>query len=122
MDKIFIEGLALDGVIGVYDFEKTAPQPLVFDYELGIDLALAAQSDDLKDTVDYAKVAEMTASHLQQTQYELLEPLAENLCQLLFKTFPALETVQIKISKPQAVANAQAVGIKILRLRTSYQF
>jgi len=116
-DIIFIHQLRVDAIIGVYDFEKTQPQPLYLDFELQVDLQAAGKSDALKDTVDYAEVSQQVIQHLQHSQYELLETLAENLCQLLFQQFSAIQAIQLILSKPQAVAEARTVGIRIFRQR-----
>ena len=117
LDTIYIHQLKANAIIGVYDFEKIKPQPLFLDIKMKVDLRSAGKSDDLSETIDYAKVAEQVLNHIENTQYELLETLAENLCQQLLATYPSLQKITIKLSKPEAVPQAQTVGIKITRKR-----
>lgn len=115
MDIVFIEGLQVDAVIGVYDWEKTQQQPLVFDVQMFTDIQGAAADDDLRQTLNYAVVAERIREYVSATQFELVETLAEKLAQLLLAEF-AMAEVQIRLSKPQAVPGAN-VGVQIRRAR-----
>jgi len=117
LDTIFIHQLRVDAVIGVYDFEKVKTQPLFLDFELKVDLQAAGKSDNLNDTVDYALVSQLVIEHIESTQYELLETLAETLCQLVFQKFLAVQAITLTLSKPEAVAAAQTVGIRLFRER-----
>ncbi|MDX9875456.1 MAG: FolB domain-containing protein, partial [Spongiibacteraceae bacterium] len=49
MDSVFINGLALEAVIGIHDWERTQRQPVVLDLEIAADSATAACSDDIAD-------------------------------------------------------------------------
>ena len=116
MDKIFIEELQAKAVIGVYDFEKVAPQPLVFDFELSVDIEKAMRSDCLDDTVDYAVFSEFVREWLMSNQFELLEKMLAELLAQLWQKFPAISAIRVKVKKPQAVADA-VVGIELYRAR-----
>lgn len=118
MDKVFIRQLRVNTIIGVYDFEKQAKQPLLFDLDMTTDFAKAAQTDDVAFVVDYAKVSERIIAHCQQQPVELLETLAEQLANLIFAEF-AVSELRLKIDKPQAVLEAQSVGIEITRVRAN---
>lgn len=115
-DKVFISQLRVDTIIGVYDFEKQAKQPLFFDVTMLTDFSQAAESDDVNDVVDYAKVSERIISHCKTEQVELLETLAEQLTTIILAEF-AVSQVTLRISKPQAVLEAQTVGIEITRAK-----
>ncbi|GAA0344036.1 dihydroneopterin aldolase [Bowmanella denitrificans] len=117
MDKIYIEGLALQSLIGVYDWERTAPRPLLVDLCLWADLRQAAQSDKVADTIDYAKVAECLEQVAASSSFELLEALASCMLDRLFAEFPVLK-VSLKLSKPDILANASNVAVKLTRTRT----
>lgn len=116
-DSIFIEGLKVNTIIGVHPWEKCQTQPLVFDIELFTGIQSAAQSDQLADTVDYAKVSQDIIKLAQQTRYELIETLAEQICEHLFAHYPGLQAIELKLAKPHAVAEAKQVGVKIWRQR-----
>jgi dihydroneopterin aldolase len=116
LDIIFIQSLKTQAVIGVYDFEKVEAQPLIFDLEMGLDLLQAMQSDDLEDTVDYAKVCDHIDHWLENHQFELLEAMLEALIKSLWQEFAAIQTLKVRVQKPNAVKNA-TVGLEVYRTR-----
>lgn len=114
MDKVFIQGLRVDTVVGVYDWEGQVRQTLVFDLELRQPLARAGSSDALPDTIDYAAVAQYVTARVGGQRWLLLERLAEDICAELLREFsPA--GVRLRVTKQGAVVNAAAVGIEIVR-------
>ena len=65
MDIVFIEQLSVITTIGVYDWEQTIEQKLVFDIEMEWDNRKAAKSDDVADCLSYADIAETVVSHVE---------------------------------------------------------
>jgi dihydroneopterin aldolase len=116
MDKIFIKGLALEATIGVYEHEKGVKQPLKVDLEMFVDSSLSANSDLIKDTVDYDLVAQRVAQLVAQSHCELLESLAQYVVQSLLDEF-AIARLIFTVYKPQAINNAETVGITIERVK-----
>ncbi|TLU67252.1 dihydroneopterin aldolase [Thalassotalea litorea] len=114
MDIIFIEGLKVNTTIGYYDWEKKIKQLLVFDIKLATDIRHAAKNDELAKTIDYAEVSELVDEFCQKNPVDLLETLGQRLVETLQAKY-ALSWLQIKISKPTAVEQADAVGIIIER-------
>ena len=114
MDKVFIRGLKVDAVIGVFDWEKQVQQPLIFDLEMAWDITQAAQTDELKYALNYAAVSERVIEFVTGHQFELLETLLEKLAALLIAEFQIPE-IQIRVEKPAVVPEAQAVGLEIVR-------
>ncbi|CCQ09481.1 Dihydroneopterin aldolase [Pseudoalteromonas luteoviolacea B = ATCC 29581] len=114
MDKVYISQLHVETIIGVYDFEKESKQSLYFDIEMLTDFTQAALSDNVKYAVDYAKVSERVDAHCQANQVDLLESLVEQLASLILEEF-MVSQVTIRVSKPQAVAQAKTVGVEITR-------
>lgn len=117
MDKIFIEGLKTQAIIGIYDWERENRQPLIFDLELSLPINKAAQSDQIDDTVDYKQVCDEIIELVEQSRFELLESLVESICNHIFGHHSAVQQIELKVSKPQAVAETDTVGLKILRQR-----
>ncbi|UQB41650.1 dihydroneopterin aldolase [Thiomicrospira microaerophila] len=117
-DCIYIEGLRIDCKIGVHTWEKIQNQPILLDLELYQSIQAAAVSDDLKDTLDYFSLSQQLDTLCQQNTYNLIETLAEQICSHIFAHYPSVETVKLKLNKPQALPKAQATGIKIRRQRT----
>lgn len=117
MDIIFIEGLKTEAIIGIYDWEREQRQPLIFDIEMQLPIAQAAQSDAIEDTVSYKQVSDEIIELVENNDFELLESLAESLCNHILSHHPAVQSVSLKVNKPQAVPQADGVGIKIRRSR-----
>lgn len=113
-DIIFIEGLRIPALIGVHARERLAPQTLVLDVRIRFETHIAALSDSLIDALDYEAVAQRLADFVTQTEYVLVETLAEACADLILTEFGA-HGVRLKISKPEALANATAVGVEIER-------
>lgn len=116
MDKIFIEGLQVQSLIGVYDWERTQKQHLLVDATLFVDLQPAADQDDVNLTLDYAKVAQCIGDTADKGEYQLLEALASRMIADVFSQFPC-QQLQLKLSKPGILPNAQNVAIELSRSR-----
>ncbi|MBW8189687.1 dihydroneopterin aldolase [Neiella marina] len=114
MDTVFIQGLSVDTVIGVYDWEKKIQQTLLFDIEMTFDIAAAAATDDLADTLDYEAVSNRVMAHVKAARVELLETLVEQVAQLIIGEFNVAK-VAITLHKPGAVKAAKSVGLRIVR-------
>ena len=114
MDIVFIEQLSVITTIGVYDWEQTIEQKLVFDIEMGWDNRKSANSDDVNDCLSYADISETVIAHVEGQRFALVERVAEEVAELLLKKFNS-PWVRIKLSKPGAVARAANVGVIIER-------
>ncbi|AMY64741.1 bifunctional dihydroneopterin aldolase/7,8-dihydroneopterin epimerase [Enterobacter asburiae] len=114
MDIVFIEQLSVITTIGVYDWEQTIEQKLVFDIEMGWDNRKSAKSDDVNDCLSYADISETVIAHVEAQRFALVERVAEEVAELLLKKFNS-PWVRIKLSKPGAVARAANVGVIIER-------
>ncbi len=110
MDKIFIQGLALHALIGVYDFERVEKQRIILDLELETDLTKAAVSDNVNDTLDYGKLALRLEEVANQSSYKLLEALANEMMQVIFNEFKP-KHVRLVMHKPDILDNTNSVGI-----------
>ena len=107
MDRIFVHGIEVDALIGVYAHEREGAQPLRIDLEIDVDLAASARSDAVADTVDYAEVVAEVRAQVAARQPELLESLAQALADALLARWPAMQALRVTVHKPQA---ARALG------------
>jgi 7,8-dihydroneopterin aldolase/epimerase/oxygenase len=114
VDIVFIEQLEIETVIGVHEFERARPRPLIVDVELGFDNRRAAAADRVADTLDYDAVCARIAGFAGQCRYQLIETLAERLADMLQREFD-VRWLRLRIAKPEAVPAARAVGIRIER-------
>jgi 7,8-dihydroneopterin aldolase/epimerase/oxygenase len=111
MDKIYIEVFSL---IGVYDWERVATQRLLVDVTLFTDLSLAAESDQVNDTLNYADVAICIESVAKENQFKLIEALANAMIKAIFDQFPVMKII-LKLSKPDILTNAVNVAVEFTR-------
>jgi dihydroneopterin aldolase len=116
MDKIHIEGLQIYSLIGVYDWEREAKQALLVDLLLFTDLQPAALSDKVADTLNYAEVAECVKKLAAESEFELLEALANAIIHKVFESFP-VNKIKLKLSKPEILADAKNVAVELTRNR-----
>lgn len=116
MDKVFIEALEIECVIGIYDWERKIRQPVVLDLEMDFDNRRPAASDDIADTLDYKAVSKRLIQFVSESEFGLVERLAEHCCAIVLDEF-AVSRVRLKLSKPGAVRGAKAVGVIIERNR-----
>ncbi|MGM0525686.1 MAG: dihydroneopterin aldolase [Pseudomonadota bacterium] len=120
-DIVSIEGLNVDTVIGVYDWEQQQSQRLVIDMQMACDIQAAANSDNIAEALDYATVSEAVTNWVQQQPRQLIETVAEGIAALILKDF-AVAQVEVKVSKPGAVVNAGNVAVTIKRTRFDSPF
>lgn len=119
MDIIFIQGLKTQAIIGIFEWERENRQPLIFDLEMGVPIANAAKSDKIDDTVCYKTVSDQVIELVEESRYELLETLVEAICEHILFTHKAVQRIQLRVSKPQAVAETETVGLMVTRKRSS---
>lgn len=113
-DTVLIEGLAVEAVIGVYDWERDVQQRLLIDLELAWDIRVPAASDNVADALDYASVSQHVTEYFVNQQPQLLETAAEFLAADLRARF-GVAWLKLVIRKPGAVPQAQSVGVSIER-------
>ena len=114
MDIVFIDGLRVEAVIGVHEWEQRITQPLRFDLELETDIRSAAASDALHDAIDYSAVCVRLAAFVRESRCELVETLAEQCCAMLLREF-RVARLRLRLTKPGAVPEADGVGVRIER-------
>ena len=113
-DKVFIEGLEIEALIGIYDWERRIRQPLVFDIEMAFDNRVPAATDAIADTLNYKAISNRIVEYVSQSSFELVETLAERVAQIVLTEF-GVQRVRLKLSKPGAVRGARAVVVTIER-------
>ncbi|SDT27605.1 dihydroneopterin aldolase [Halopseudomonas xinjiangensis] len=115
MDQVFINGLSVDAVIGVYDWERIAPQRLIIDLDMGWDMARAAAEDDITATLDYAAISQRIAGFAAASSCALVETFADRLASAIICEF-GVPWLRLRVTKPGAVPEALGgVGVLIER-------
>ena len=113
-DVVFVKGLKVEAVIGVYDWERAITQPLLIDIVLETDISRAAVSDDVDDALNYKAVCDDVSEWCQDIKAKLLEHLAGQIADKLLEKY-ACHKVTLSIAKPTAIKQADAVGVQITR-------
>lgn len=114
MDIIFLGGLEIDTVIGIYDWERKIKQKIILDIEMGFDIKNAAASDDIAHTLDYKAVSDRIVEFVEHSEFYLVERLIEEIAGILRSEF-AIPWVKITLNKKGAISRARDVGIIIER-------
>jgi dihydroneopterin aldolase len=116
MDKIFIRTLKTEAIIGIFDWERQVKQTVIIDIEISADVRKAALSDSIEDTLNYKRIAKRVLSFVENSQFHLVETLAEQIAMLILDEF-GVATVSITLSKPGAIRSSRDVGVMIERGR-----
>ena len=113
-DRIFIRGLRVDALIGVYEYERQQRQPLLMDLELELDGARCCYTDELGDAVDYAAVVAAVHRLALFNRRLLLEAFAQDVADTLISDF-TLNGAVVSVSKPGILDGTDQVGVSIHR-------
>lgn len=114
MDSIFVKNLDLRAVIGCLPWERKIKQALKLSFELQIDVQKISQSDDIAQALDYAHISNRIRDFVEQSEYKLIETLADNIALLLQKEF-SVTALRLTLEKPGALPNADTVGVTLNR-------
>ena len=114
MDIVYIRDLRIDAVIGIYEWEQRIQQQISVNLEMGWDNRPAAQSDDIKDTLNYKAAAQIVKDIVKKSEFQLVEALAEHIAAVLLKEM-AIPWIRVSLGKPMAVTDSQEVGVIIER-------
>lgn len=117
MDTIFLSEVKVQTKLGVPEWERMVEQTIILDIEIGYDLSKSCKSDDVADTIDYGEVVARVRTTLKDNSFQLVEALAEHICQLILKEFNAL-SVKVKVAKPSILPGLKALGVMIERIKT----
>ncbi|MBK7014266.1 MAG: dihydroneopterin aldolase [Sulfuritalea sp.] len=112
-DTIFIRHLRLDAHIGVYEWEKKSPQPVVFDIEFSLPSRDACNTDRIEDTVDYGEVIQLIRNFSLDRSFNLVEAMAESLADEIKRRF-LISCIHISITKVAPFPGVE-VGVCISR-------
>ncbi|HYN53954.1 MAG TPA: dihydroneopterin aldolase [Methylotenera sp.] len=114
MDTIFLSEVKVQTKLGVPAWERMVLQTIILDIEIGYDLSKACKSDAIADTINYGTVVRRIRDTLNEHSFQLVEALAEHICQLILNEFGALR-VKVKVAKPAILPGLKALGVTIER-------
>jgi len=114
MDIIFLHGLKVECVIGIWEWERRITQTLILDLDIGFDTTVAAKSGAIEKTISYREVAKRVTAYAQETRANLVETLAQGVAEILLEEFGA-PWCKVRVNKRGAVTGATDVGVVIER-------
>jgi len=114
MDIVFIDGLEIETIIGIYDWEREVKQIVRIDLEMAWDNKPAANSEDINKALNYKDVSKRLISFIGDSEFLLVETMAEHIAEIIQNEF-GVKWLSLKLSKPGAICGAKAVGVKIQR-------
>jgi len=117
MDIIYLNDLRIDTTIGIYDWERRTRQTVVLDIEMSADISKAAATDDIEDTLNYKAVAKRIIAFVSESEFKLVETLAERVAEILLHEF-GVPWCKLRLNKQGAVRGVRDVGVIIERRRT----
>jgi len=118
MDKIFIKNLRVIGILGVHPYEQRKPQRIRVNVEVTTDITEAAKNDAIKQTIDYSMLTHHIIDFMEANRFFTIEALIEALAQEILK-FDRVDEVKLRIEKPNAVPEAESVGVEISRKKNA---
>lgn len=118
-DRIAVRGIRAFGHHGVYAEEREQGQPFVVDVVLSLDLAPAAASDDVGDTVHYGELAQAVVAAVERDPVDLVETLAQRIADLALAD-PHVAEVEVTVHKPEAPVGVpfEDVAVTVVRSRS----
>ena len=114
MDIIYLRELRVETVIGIYEWERRIRQPVIIDLEMAADIRGAAATDNIEDTLNYKAVAKRLVAFVENSEFQLVETLAERLAEIVMSEF-GVPWLRLEVNKKGAVRGARDVGVIIER-------
>ena len=114
--RIEIRDLRVLGIHGVLPHERLRAQPFSVDIDASFDVAAAAASDALADTIDYGAVVQSAAGVVSQTSFALLEALAAAIARRVLDDHSRVTRVEVVVRKvrPPVDADVGSVGVRVV--------
>lgn len=117
LDRILLTGLRARGHHGVYAHEKRDGQPFVIDLVVHLDLARAAGSDDVADTVHYGELAAAVVAAVERDPVDLIETVAERIAAVAL-AHAAVQRVEVTVHKPEAPIAVPVADVAVTIVRS----
>ena len=117
---VFIKDFIIDEIIGIHKHEKIKKQKIKFNIILDVNQNSLPNEKDIKSIVDYEKITNKLENLTRSKKYNFLESLAEDSFKEIFED-KRINSVAIKIEKPEAIKNAASVGVEVFKTRKDYE-
>ena len=117
---VFIKDFVIQEIIGIHNYEKTKKQEIKFNIVLDVNQSAVPDEKNIKSIVDYEKITNKLKNLTKNKKYNFLESLAEDSFKEIFED-KRINSVTIKIEKPDAITNAKSVGVEVFKTRKDYE-
>ena len=117
---VYIKDFIVQEIIGIHEHEKIKKQKIKFNIVIDINQNTVPNENDIKSIVDYEKITNKLKNLAKEKKYNFLESLAEDSFKEIFED-RRINSVKIKIEKPEAIKNAGSVGVEIFKTRNDYE-
>jgi dihydroneopterin aldolase len=114
MDIIYLNDLRIDTIIGIYDWERRIRQTIVLDIDMATDIRKSAETENIEDTLNYKAVAKRIISFVSESEFQLVETLAEKISEIILNEFD-VPWCKLRLNKQGALRGVRDVGVIIER-------
>ena len=117
MNTISIIDLEITCIIGILPDERVKEQILLLDIYLDVDFGDSNIADDINETIDYTKIAELATQLAISKKYNLIESFCYDLNNLFLDTFKIIQQSKITVKKPNAIPKAKYAAFSMKKSR-----
>jgi dihydroneopterin aldolase len=117
---VLIKDFIIYEIIGIHQYEKSNKQKIIFNIVIDVNQNIFPDENNLSSIVDYEKITNKLETLAKNKKYNFLESLAEDSFNEIFAD-KRINSVKIKIEKPDAITNAQSVGVEVFKSRSDYE-
>ena len=117
---VFIKDFIIEEIIGIHKHEKIKKQKIKFNIVLDVNQNSLPDEKNIKSIVDYEKITNKLENLTRSKKYNFLESLVEDSFKEIFED-ERINSVTIKIEKPEAIKNAKSVGVEVFKTRKDYE-
>ena len=117
---VFTKHFIIEEIIGIHEHEKVKKQKIKFNVIIDVDQNTIPNEKNIKSIIDYEKITNKLENLTKSKKYNFLETLAEDSFREIFED-KRINSVKIKIEKPDAIKNAGSVGVEVFKTRKDYE-
>ena len=117
---VLIKDFIINEIIGIHKHEKINKQKIIFNITINVNQNTIPNENNLSSIVDYEKITNKLEFLAKNKNYNFLESLAEDSFKEMFVD-KRINSINIKIEKPNAIKNAKSVGVEVFKSRNDYE-
>ncbi len=117
---VLIKDFHINEIIGIHRHERINKQKIIFNIVIGVNQNTLPNENNLTSIVDYEKITKKLENLAKNKNYNFLESLAEDSFKEIFED-KRINSIKIKIEKPDAIKNAESVGVEVFKSRSDYE-